>query len=263
MKFFQTLRYKLFGGANTKQTRPRELNPWEQFRCYDSGQLSPAAMRETHADFFLHAMYEKLARQSYVSFTDKMMSGICIEFEVPWHTFHPDTIIYKQGEMYLSCLFNNVCIATFPPEQDKLIRTAILHFIHRCKTYDMQEPRINWLLRPMSIQDELPIPAQQLVNRFTEYVNDWHKHTPLSTPVLCDGCSRCCRLGKNVYERNMTDDEFIRTDYVPTINWFLADKFYDQTGTLVSADVGKLGTLYMPASVIAKRCPLYGKQKQR
>jgi len=31
----------------------------------------------------------------------------------------------------------------------------------------------------------------------------------------------------------------------------------------VSADVGKLGTLYMPASVIAKRCPLYGKQKQR
>ena len=266
MKFFQTLRYKLFGGANTKQTRPRELNPWEQFRCYDSGQLSPAAMRETYADFFLYAMYEKLdLPSSHVNFSDTIMTGISIEFEAPWH--EPlDTIIYKQGAIYVQCLLVDVCIATLPIEQDRLVRKAIAHFIHRCKSYDLHEPHIGWLYhRPFNIKDELPIAQQRLITSFTEYVNDWHKHTPLSTPVLCDGCPRCCQLGQNQYTQTIVFEDFCRRDgkTIPTINYCLADKFHDKSGNLVSADKGIWPTQYVTAREIAKRCPLYGKQKQR
>lgn len=263
MNFLQTLRHRLFGGA---KNLPQEQNPWEKVAPSVSGQLSPDAMRETYADFFLYAMYEKLDLPSaHVNFSDTIMTGISIEFEAPWHA-PLDTIIYKQGTIHVQCLLVDVCIATLPLEQDRLVRKAIAHFIHRCKSYDLHEPHIGWLYhRPFNIKDELPIAQQKLITRFTEYVNDWHKHTPLSTPVLCDGCPRRCQLGQNQYTQTIVFEDFCRRDRktIPTINYCLADKFYDKSGNLVSADKGVWPTQYVTAREIAKRCPSWGTQKQR
>ena len=59
----------------------------------------------------------------------------------------------------------------------------------------------------------------------------------------------------------MVSEDFIRGETIPTINYYLADKFYDKTGALVSADKGVWPTQYLTAREIAKQCPSYEKQR--
>ena len=283
MNFLQTLRHKLFGGRNGAISQvPREQNPWEKVAASDSGQLSPAAMRETYADYFLYMMYEKLGARSGIglaNFTDAITADTIVEFDVPWLSLTNDKITYNNGSMYLCGDYNVfadykhepgyylpghyiVRMTTFGAEQDKLVRQAIMHFIRRVNTQDIYPTGGTYRFRNvLTPTDKLPRGVEKRINEFMSARNRWWKDTPLGEPKLCDGCSRQCQLGKNVYERNMADDEFIRTDYVPTINYCLADKFHDKSGNLVSADKGVWPTQYLTAREIAKRCPSYEKQR--
>ena len=272
MKFFQTSRYKLFGGANEKTPvllppqKPRELNPWEKVAPSDSGQLSPEAMRETYADYFLYLIHELLGfynRIGLANFTDTITPDTIVKIQGPWEPFYNDRIVYKNGSIYMVGYYE-VHISTFTPEQDKIVRTALLNFVRQYnpgqeydRTYKI-DSRYDYLNRVVGPDDK---DAPKMVDLFMRYMNAWRQQTPLSKPELCDGCNRRCHLGQNKYIRNIVFEDFIRVETIPTINYYLADKFYDQTGTLVSADKGVWPTQYLTAREIAKRCPSYEKQR--
>ena len=272
MKFFQTLRYKLFGGANEKTPvllppqKPCQLNPWEKVAPSDSEQLSPDAMRETYADYFLYLMHELLGfdnRIGLANFTDKITPDTIVKIQGPWNPYYDDRIVYKNGSIYMAGVYE-VHISTFTPEQDKIIRTALLNFVRQYnpgqkydRTYNI-DSFYGSLNRFLGRDDK---DAQKMVDLFMRYMNAWRQQTPLSKPELCDGCNRRCYLGQNKYIRNIVFEDFIRVETIPTINYYLADKFYDQTGALVSADKGVWPTQYLTAREIARRCPSYEKQR--
>lgn len=272
MKFFQTLRYKLFGGANEKTPvllppqKPCQLNPWEKVAPSDSGQLSPDAMRETYADYFLYTMHELLGfynRIGLANFTDKITPDTIVKIPGPWYHYYYDKIVYKNGSIYMVGDYE-VHISTFTPEQDKIVQTALLNFVRQYnpgQKYDRTYNIDSYYGCLNHVLDRDDKDAQKMVELFMRYMNAWRKQTPLPKPELCDGCNRRCYLGQNKYIRNMVSEDFIRGETIPTINYYLADKFYDQTGALVSADKGVWPTQYLTAREIAKRCPSYEKQR--
>ena len=180
-------------------------HPWENMSPQDIDKLSPATMRETNADYFLHELYRTARDIDVYGWCDALVPDALVRFGqltsvapgMPYHyrfyKFEQNLYCYQNGMVYIwnpytMPPYRGIPVMHFTPEQDTVFRHAvqalIAHHKNRClfgETIKMKETQ--------------PQTYPQVIQCFNLSVTHYLENNPLQKPVRCDGCERKCYMG--------------------------------------------------------------------
>lgn len=257
MNFFQTFKYKLLGGKNTKTTVvsmlqsiavPQAKHPWKCVAVQDMDKISPAAMRENNADFFLNALYQN-GRE--MKLWNIVPDSVTLYDKFNWDgRLTPDALVqfptdplgkalshyyfYQSGTIYMYDLYDMgvdqvIPIAYLTPEQDAVFRHAIEILAKEYEIPLLASPFNKRYLHEISAE-EINRRTYRMIGYFKRDLEHWQRNNPLQPPVRCDGCKQNCYMGHQKHQHSIFDGS-VETDYFPTINHIFAKDCRDKCAT--------------------------------
>lgn len=248
MKILQTLKYKLFDGKNTKTSvvsipqsiaTPQAKWPWECVAVQDMDKISPDAMRENNADFFLNALYQNgremrlwnivpdsVNLYDKFNWDGKLTPNALVLFPTdPLGKVLSHYYLYQNGTIYIHDLYDMgvdqaIPVAYLTPEQDAVFRHAIEELAKEHEIPLRPSPFNKRQLHEISAE-EISRRPYRMIGYLQRDLERWQRNNPLQTPVRCDGCEQNCYMGQQKHYHTYADGSCEWEKY-PTINHVFA-----------------------------------------
>lgn len=204
--------------------------PWQKISAQDINKISPAAMRENNADYFLHELYRTARKIVVFNYHGSITPDTTISFG--WEIrsrFGQDPryfYTYQQNTVYLRNPFETLPVAHFTPEQDAVFRHAVQTVIEHYKPWALFK-----CTNPNKIKPTTPTQFNHLIQYFGTSLQIYQEQNPLQTPVRCNGCNLHCYMGYQKHPQNPYAPHSIYYDECPTINHILAKDCPDKCDT--------------------------------
>lgn len=211
------------------------MSPWQRISAQDIEKISPTAMRENNADYFLHELYRTAREIVIYNYHGSITPDTSISFgwgiKSRFGQEHRYFYTYQQNTVYLRNTFEmlplmHLPVAHFTPEQDTVFRHAVESVIEHYKPWNLfKSTSIN------KIKITTPTKFNHLIQYFGTSLQIYQEQNPLQTPVRCNGCNLHCYFGYQKHPQNPYAPHSIYYDECPTINHILAKDCPDKCAT--------------------------------
>lgn len=208
-----------------------DIRPLEDITAQDIEKLSPSAMRENNADYFLAQMYRTARDIVAYNYRGSITPDTEIHFgwgiKQHFGQEHRNFYIYQKGTIYLCNLYEmlpriGIPVAHFTPEQDKVFRHAVQSVVKYHKNpylYDSAHGKMKEFAPEKLVKPKY----RPLLEYFGCSIQNYQEQNPLQSPVRCDGCERRCHMGYQKHPLNPYDEFNRWYNEYPTINHIFAN----------------------------------------